>query len=798
EKATSETNTTEDWALILEICDRVGSDPNGAKDCMRALIRRLNHTLPHVVMQSITLLDACVSNCGKIFHLEVCSRDFESEIRKLLSKSHPKVCEKLKQLIKKWAQQEFKNDPQLSLIPALYNKLKSEGMDFTSSEPVKKSTQLPKNPDIVTSNQEEEDIAKAIEASLKESGGSPNTSHKYNNSNNNTKVSPLTQLPKNPDIVTSNQEEEDIAKAIEASLKESGGSPNTSHKYNNSNNNTKVSPLYPSVFATDSTANNSSSAAKNSLPEKEAIKVRALYDFEAAEDNELTFKSGEIILVSDHSDANWWKGSNHRGEGLFPANFVTTDLEAEPESNCIAISNFSSAKKSKLSNQEEEDIAKAIEASLKESGGSPNTSHKYNNSNNNTKVSPLYPSVFAADSTPNNSSSAAKNSLPEKEAIKVRALYDFEAAEDNELTFKSGEIILVSDHSDANWWKGSNHRGEGLFPANFVTTDLEAEPESNCIAISNFSEEIKVKVMEKETEVVEIDGEKIDRLLHLIHDSDPNGEKSDSEELLILEEQCTAMAPLIDQELQHVDRKHAGLTAANQQLTSALNLYHSLMRESIAMMSTPYTQYYTGGVGVPPQPLQQPYIANQVPFSANPSLQQQQPTQPTNPLYTQPIPQMATISAHNQGLQQQPQQQMPSTQPIASYPMPVYQPMSPPNNMMAPQPDATPIPQYPMANTKMMNRSTTVESIAPNVWTILLVMRTSTFSSRCRFGSCFPTFLMANCSGVIVTIQAVDQRLYGRLLQVPQITGGLSGLLTQDHHIWVYQSKRVDHYFAFH
>jgi signal transducing adaptor molecule len=176
---------------------------------------------------------------------KVCSRDFESEIRKLLSKSHPKVCEKLRLLIKKWAQTEFKNDPQLSLIPALYNKLKSEGMDFSSSEPVKKSTQLPKNPDVVTSNQEEEDIAKAIEASLKETSGSPNTSR------------------------------------------------NT-----NTNSNTRVSSLYP-TFATDSNANNASSA-KNSMPEKEAIKVRALYDFEAAEDNELTFKSGEIILVSDN------------------------------------------------------------------------------------------------------------------------------------------------------------------------------------------------------------------------------------------------------------------------------------------------------------------------------------------------------------------------------------------------------------------------------------------------------------------------------------------------------------------
>lgn len=79
----------------------------------------------------LQLLDACVNNCGKNFHLEIASRDFESEYRKLISKSHPVVQQKLKELLKRWAEGEFKSDPQLNLIPSLFSKLKSEGVDFT-------------------------------------------------------------------------------------------------------------------------------------------------------------------------------------------------------------------------------------------------------------------------------------------------------------------------------------------------------------------------------------------------------------------------------------------------------------------------------------------------------------------------------------------------------------------------------------------------------------------------------------------------------------------------------------------
>ncbi|KAF9814655.1 hypothetical protein SFRURICE_000226, partial [Spodoptera frugiperda] len=246
ERATSENNTSEEWGLIMEICDRAGASAQSAKECLRAVMRRLAHPDPHVQVHAATLLDACVANCGRAFHLEVASRDFETEYRRLLARAQPAVAQRMRALLRKWAEGEFRDDPQLDLIPSLYAKLRAE----------------------------------AGEAPRPAAAGSDAAA-----------------------AAAAQREQEELARAIALSLRDAPGPAPA------------AAPLYPRVDAPDA-----------ATPRK----VRALYDFEAAEDNELTFLAGEIVHVTDSSDPNWWKGYNERGEGLFPANFVTGDLAEAP------------------------------------------------------------------------------------------------------------------------------------------------------------------------------------------------------------------------------------------------------------------------------------------------------------------------------------------------------------------------------------------------------------------------------------------------------------------------------------
>lgn len=49
---------------------------------------------------------------------------------------------------------------------------------------------------------------------------------------------------------------------------------------------------------------------------------KALYDFEAENEEELDFKEGEIIRLIARLDDNWLQGEIHGKQGRFPVSYV--------------------------------------------------------------------------------------------------------------------------------------------------------------------------------------------------------------------------------------------------------------------------------------------------------------------------------------------------------------------------------------------------------------------------------------------------------------------------------------------
>ncbi|RKP03033.1 hypothetical protein CXG81DRAFT_17387 [Caulochytrium protostelioides] len=159
-------------------------------------------------------------------------------------------------------------------------------------------------------------------------------------------------------------------------------------------------------------------------PERRGLTVRALYDYEAAEDNEIALSEGELVTDVLQLDEGWWEGTNaHGARGLFPAAYVEAVAGAAAPAPAPVPVNLPPAMPAR---PPEEPVA--------------------------------VPAPVAATMPPAPDANEA--------GVSVRAIYDYDAQDDNELTLREGDIItnvLVLE----DWWEGELHGVRGLFPGNY-------------------------------------------------------------------------------------------------------------------------------------------------------------------------------------------------------------------------------------------------------------------------------------------------------------------------------------------
>ncbi|KAI5951074.1 HSE1 [Candida jiufengensis] len=275
-KATDPTLTTDNWQYILDVCDKISSDPElettRAINLIKAKISSTKDA--NIILRSLSLITSIAENCGSRMKQEIATKSFLQDclIKKLQDKKlhitvKYKIIEVLEQLNK-----SFKNDPSLKPMNDAYNKAKYEYPQYFKAQhgPSKPAKQERTQQD---KNKEDEELQRVLKMSLQEYEDEQNLKKQYLNNK------PLPEA----------------------------------------NNNQSIPPSSPD------SSNETQTVATVS-------KVRALYDLISYEEDELSFRKGDVITVIESVYRDWWRGSLPNGKiGIFPLNYVTPIVNKTPQ-----------------------------------------------------------------------------------------------------------------------------------------------------------------------------------------------------------------------------------------------------------------------------------------------------------------------------------------------------------------------------------------------------------------------------------------------------------------------------------
>ncbi|XP_017082491.1 intersectin-2 isoform X3 [Drosophila eugracilis] len=211
----------------------------------------------------------------------------------------------------------------------------------------------------------------------------------------------------------------------------------------------------------------------------------AAYPYDSAEDGDLSFGAGEMVMVIK-KEGEWWTGTIGNRTGMFPSNYVQkADVGTANTAAADPVESIDQGMRAKRS-----EIAQVIapyEATSTEqlslTRGQLIMIRKKTDSGwwegelqakGRRRQIGWFPATYVKvlqggrNSGRNTPVSGSRIEMTEQILDKVIALYPYKAQNDDELSFDKDDIISVLGRDEPEWWRGELNGLSGLFPSNYV------------------------------------------------------------------------------------------------------------------------------------------------------------------------------------------------------------------------------------------------------------------------------------------------------------------------------------------
>uniref|UniRef100_A0A4W5KUW8 Golgi associated, gamma adaptin ear containing, ARF binding protein 3 n=1 Tax=Hucho hucho TaxID=62062 RepID=A0A4W5KUW8_9TELE len=147
-KATHPTNRQEDWEYIISFCDQINKELEGPQIAVRLLVHKIQSPQEWEALQALTVLEACMKNCGRRFHNEIGKYRFLNELIKVVSPKYmgDRVPEKVKTKIIEMLYSWTVAFPNEAKINEAYQTLRRQGLVTMDPELPVDKTLIPSPP----------------------------------------------------------------------------------------------------------------------------------------------------------------------------------------------------------------------------------------------------------------------------------------------------------------------------------------------------------------------------------------------------------------------------------------------------------------------------------------------------------------------------------------------------------------------------------------------------------------------------------------------------------------------------